>query len=132
MTRQEPGTYIFSVQVLPFPTTRSFLYGQMLIMQPLMISVRNLRKTYQMGDVEVQALQDVSFDIRKGEFVSIMGPSGSGKSTLMNLIGCLDTPTSGSYLLDGVEVARHSGTMLATTVDRILGHSAGGEDGSSD
>ncbi len=90
-------------------------------MQPLMISVRNLRKTYQMGDVEVQALQDVSFDIRQGEFVSIMGPSGSGKSTLMNLLGCLDTPTSGSYLLDGVEVAQLTANDLSLVRAQKLG-----------
>ncbi|MBA3948093.1 MAG: ABC transporter ATP-binding protein [Herpetosiphonaceae bacterium] len=86
-----------------------------------MISVRNLRKTYQMGDVEVQALQDVSFDIRQGEFVSIMGPSGSGKSTLMNLLGCLDTPTSGSYLLDGVEVAQLTANDLSLVRAQKLG-----------
>ena len=71
-----------------------------------MISVTDLTKTYHMGSVEVQALQGVSFTVERGEFVAIMGPSGGGKSTLMNLLGCLDTPTSGSYILDGEEVAQ--------------------------
>jgi len=68
------------------------------------IELHEITKTYSMGDQEVRALQGVSLTIEDGEFVSIMGPSGSGKSTLMNVIGCLDQPTSGSYLLDGVEV----------------------------
>ena len=86
-----------------------------------MISVRDLRKTYQMGDVEVAALQGVSFDIERGEFVAIMGPSGSGKSTLMNLLGCLDTPTSGGYQLDGVEVSTLAGDELSFVRARKLG-----------
>jgi putative ABC transport system ATP-binding protein len=89
--------------------------------QPTMISVRDLRKTYQMGDVEVHALQGVSFTIRRGEFVAIMGPSGSGKSTLMNVIGCLDTPTSGDYTLDGVGVAQLSSADLALVRAQKLG-----------
>jgi putative ABC transport system ATP-binding protein len=74
-----------------------------------------------MGDVEVHALQGVSFTIRRGEFVAIMGPSGSGKSTLMNVIGCLDTPSSGSYVLDDVEVAQLSDVDLALVRARKLG-----------
>jgi putative ABC transport system ATP-binding protein len=90
-------------------------------MNNAMISVADLRKTYVMGDVEVNALQGVSFTINRGEFVAIMGPSGSGKSTLMNLIGCLDTPSSGSYVLDGAEVADLTGNDLSTVRARKLG-----------
>jgi putative ABC transport system ATP-binding protein len=71
-----------------------------------MISIKNIYKIYQMGDVEVRALNDISFTVNQGEMVAIMGPSGSGKSTIMNIIGCLDQPTSGSYKLDGREVAQ--------------------------
>lgn len=86
-----------------------------------MISLSDIRKTYQMGDVEVAALQGVSFTIDKGDFVAIMGPSGSGKSTVMNLIGCLDTPTSGTYVLDGVAVDQLSSNDLALVRGQKLG-----------
>jgi putative ABC transport system ATP-binding protein len=86
-----------------------------------MIHISDLYKTYQMGDMEVHALQGVSFEITRGEFVAIMGPSGSGKSTLMNVIGCLDTPSSGSYTIDGTEVAQLSEADLATIRARKLG-----------
>jgi len=69
------------------------------------IEVRNLRKIYQVGDIEVHALRKVDFTIETGEFSAIMGASGSGKSTLMNLLGCLDQPTAGEYLLDGINVS---------------------------
>jgi putative ABC transport system ATP-binding protein len=71
-----------------------------------MIECRNLVKTYVNGDVRTNALNNVSFSIKKGEFVSIIGPSGSGKSTLMHILGALDTPTSGQYFLDGAEVSK--------------------------
>jgi len=86
-----------------------------------MMAVRELQKMYYLGTVEVPALKGVSFEIARGEFVAIMGPSGSGKSTLMNLLGCLDTPTSGTYWLDGVEVENLSGNDLAL----VRGHKLG-------
>ena len=86
-----------------------------------MIQVRDLHKTYRMGDIDVPALRGASFDIRRGEFVAIMGPSGSGKSTLMNLLGCLDTPTSGEYLLDGLQVDRLERNLLAAVRNRKIG-----------
>jgi ABC-type lipoprotein export system ATPase subunit len=73
-----------------------------------LIQLREIRKTYKLGEVEVHALAGVSLDIERGEYLALMGPSGSGKSTLMNSIGCIDRPTSGSYLLDGVEVVKMS------------------------
>ena len=72
---------------------------------PHLIETKDLRKTYDIGDEPVHALDGVSLAIDEGEFVAIMGASGSGKSTMLNILGCLDTPTSGSYLLDGIEVA---------------------------
>src|SRR5712675_936748 len=83
------------------------------MMQTPMISISDMRKIYTMGDVTVNALQGVSFTIQRGEFVAIMGPSGSGKSTLMNMIGCLDTPTSGSYQLNGQDVSHMDDNQLA-------------------
>src|SRR5688572_25858687 len=70
------------------------------------IELDHIHKTYTMGDVEVHALRGISLTIREGEFVAIMGTSGSGKSTMMNIIGCLDRPTKGSYILDGEDVSQ--------------------------
>jgi len=85
------------------------------------ISARHLTKTYQLGEHTVNALRDVSFDIRRGEFVAIMGPSGSGKSTLMNLIGALDTPTSGELAIDGVTIGSLDRDTLADLRNRTIG-----------
>jgi putative ABC transport system ATP-binding protein len=85
------------------------------------IQAENLTKVYKMGEVEVHALNGLSLKIACGEIVSIMGPSGSGKSTLMNIIGCLDRPTSGEYILDGEPVARLTDDQLATIRNRKVG-----------
>src|SRR5262245_246136 len=86
-----------------------------------LIEVRDVSKIYTMGDVEVQALRGVSLTIYAGEMVAIMGPSGSGKSTLMNIIGCLDQPSDGSYLLDGVDVGSLSDSQLAAIRNQKIG-----------
>ncbi len=86
-----------------------------------MIHISHLSKIYTTGDVETKALNDVSFDVKEGEFVAIMGPSGSGKSTLMHMIGALDTPTSGEYILDGENVSKLSDDQLADIRNRKIG-----------
>lgn len=86
-----------------------------------LIEIRDLKKVYAIGEEPVNALDGVSLSIDSGEFVAIMGASGSGKSTMLNILGCLDTPTTGSYLLDGIEVARRSRTELAHIRNRKLG-----------
>ncbi|MCG2785800.1 MAG: ABC transporter ATP-binding protein [Anaerolineae bacterium] len=90
-------------------------------MREIVISARELTKIYKMGDVEVQALRGLSMDIYKGEVVAIVGPSGSGKSTLMNILGCLDLPSSGEYALDGEQVANLTDDQLADIRNRKVG-----------
>jgi putative ABC transport system ATP-binding protein len=87
----------------------------------MLIDIRDITKVYVMGQENVQALAGVSLGVERGEYVAIMGPSGSGKSTLMNLIGCLDTPSSGSYVLNGREVARMTDDELAAIRNQEIG-----------
>ena len=86
-----------------------------------MIVCKNITKIYQDGEVETVALKDINFTLKDGEFVAVMGPSGSGKSTLMHIIGCLDTPTSGTYLLDGRDVSKFSDDQLANIRNQKIG-----------
>ena len=86
-----------------------------------LIRVTNLSRRYQMGTETIHALRDVSLEIQRGEYVAIMGPSGSGKSTLMNLIGCLDTATSGQYELNGTDVSQMDDNQLAEVRNREIG-----------
>ena len=86
-----------------------------------LIETRDLWKTYQMGDEEIHALRGVTISIERGEYVAIMGPSGSGKSTLMNLIGCLDSPSKGTYLLNGKEASQMNDNELARIRNEEIG-----------
>jgi len=86
-----------------------------------LISAKRLTKVYKMGRQELKVLDEISFDIRKGEFVAILGPSGSGKSTLMNILGCIDTPTSGDYLLGGRNIRENSEDELADIRNQKVG-----------
>jgi len=89
--------------------------------RPAVIDVRDVTKTYEMGEMSLQVLKGISLTIHQGEFLSIMGPSGSGKSTLMNILGCLDRPTAGSYYLDNVDVSQMSETALAQVRNKKIG-----------
>ena len=86
-----------------------------------LIKVEHIYKTYNLGDIPLQVLKDVNLTIEHGEFVAIMGPSGSGKSTFMNMLGCLDKPTSGKYYLDGLDITKSSLTELADIRCRKIG-----------
>ncbi len=88
---------------------------------PMVIQLRELAKTYRTGEVDVKAVRGITLNIHRGEFVAIMGASGSGKSTLMNMLGCLDQPSGGTYLLDGVRIAGLNRKQLATLRNRKLG-----------
>ena len=90
-------------------------------MNDWVIETHNLRKVYKMGEVEVRALDGVDINIERGSIVSIMGPSGSGKSTLMNMLGCLDRPTEGDYILDGVQVSKMNDDKLASARNNLVG-----------
>ena len=90
-------------------------------MNKAVIELQNIKRNFQVGDETVHALRGVSFTIREGEFVTIMGTSGSGKSTLLNTLGCLDTPTSGEYLLDGISVRTMSKPQRAVLRNRKIG-----------
>jgi putative ABC transport system ATP-binding protein len=85
------------------------------------IQIRDIRKVYQMGEIKVHALKGISLEIHQGEITTIMGPSGSGKSTLMNILGCLDQPTSGTYYLDGEDVSQMTDDELAHVRNRRVG-----------
>ena len=86
-----------------------------------MINIENLNKIYKTGSVEVHALKDVNIKVNPGEFIAVMGHSGSGKSTLMNIIGCLDRPSSGKYLLDGIEIDKQGSDQLSSIRNKKIG-----------
>jgi putative ABC transport system ATP-binding protein len=100
--------------------TSHFLPRSSTIMNPI-IHLENIRKSYFMGKMELKVLKGISLDIFKNEYVALMGPSGSGKSTLMNIIGCLDSPTSGRYVLNGKDVSKMSDNELADVRNKEIG-----------
>lgn len=86
-----------------------------------MIEIRDIRKAYRIGKIDLEVLKGISLDVKENEFLTIMGPSGSGKSTLMNIIGCLDRPTSGTYRLEGIDITERSDDDLAEIRNRRVG-----------
>ena len=104
-----------------FQSVRSFALTASGISHMSLIRLQNISRRYQMGTETVHALREVSLEIQRGEYVAIMGPSGSGKSTLMNLIGCLDSPTSGRYELNGTDVSQMDDNQLAEVRNREIG-----------
>ncbi len=90
-------------------------------MKKNVIKIKKLSKNYKIGNFEIKALREIDLEIKEGEFVSIMGPSGSGKSTLMNLLGCLDTPSGGTYFLDDIDVSRLNDSSLAEIRNKKIG-----------
>src|SRR5678809_1671656 len=86
-----------------------------------LIALENISRRYEVGSETIHALREVSLEIERGEYVAIMGPSGSGKSTLMNLVGCLDTPTSGQYELNGIQVSEMDDNQLAEIRNKEIG-----------
>src|SRR6267143_1780094 len=108
----------FSFRALDFLRTSAFGFRY----SPMsLIRLQRISRRYQMGAETIHALREVSLEIERGEYVAIMGPSGSGKSTLMNLIGCLDTPTAGSYELNGINVSEMDDNELADVRNREIG-----------
>src|SRR5881397_2915053 len=99
----------------------SFLLSDVSFSFMSLIRLQNISRRYQMGAETIHALRDVSLEIQRGEYVAIMGPSGSGKSTLMNVLGCLDTPTSGRYELNGTDVSQMDDNQLAEVRNREIG-----------
>src|SRR5688572_333691 len=109
---------------VPAPPVDALEHGELLAHDAVpaaLISMRDIWKTYQMGAEQLHALQGVSFDVQRGEYVAIIGPSGSGKSTLMNLIGCLDTPSQGRYWINGKLVSAMEDDELARIRNQEIG-----------
>jgi putative ABC transport system ATP-binding protein len=105
----------------PAPTSNGRHPSSSIAVAPTVINIRGVTKVYHLGETTVHALRGADLEVHQGEFVAIMGPSGSGKSTLMNMIGCLDQPTSGTYELDGIETSRLSDDELAVVRNRKIG-----------